>query len=306
MLTQIRASARPRATSARLVQSARRDMDEHGEPKRSTVDALGIRPPTRVRDRGARAARRRRGARVRRASSTSPRRRRVREQLDGGRGRRRARRRARHGRRSRSWTRPPCASCCAPTPRCARPAAALILAAVPPAGGAAARADAHRRRARVGADGRGTRSGGLAGRRPVALRAASSRALVRGVRPRAQQRERRSAARRCRPTPRAPSSPSGPPRGSACAARRARARSTRPCSACSRAARRRRSAGAGRAGACPRARSSTNGWRSHVSTFSWTTSFESANVAAESGTSSARGIGSRPRAECARPASSAP
>jgi len=49
--------------------------------------------------------------------------------------------------------------------------------------------------------------------------------------------------------------------------------------------------------------SSTNGRRIHVSTFSWTTSFDSVNVAAASAGSSAFESGARPRAEAAVPAS---
>ena len=56
----------------------------------------------------------------------------------------------------------------------------------------------------------------------------------------------------------------------------------------------------------PSGRSSTNGLRTQVSTFSCTTSLESANVAADSGTSSRGGIASRPAERAASAASAVP
>ena len=79
-------------------------------------------------------------------------------------------------------------------------------------------------------------------------------------------------------------------RASAGAARRARARSTRRCSACRSAARRPRTAAGGPSGAGWL--SSTNGRRIQLSTFSCTTSLDSAKLAAASAGSSEVGIGS--------------
>ena len=88
--------------------------------------------------------------------------------------------------------------------------------------------------------------------------------------------------------------PCGRRRGSAAAGRRARARSTRRCSACTQQL----ADGVAQPPALRAAvgASSTNGRRIQLSTFSCTTSLDSAKLAAASAGSSARGIGARPRA----------
>ena len=90
-----------------------------------------------------------------------------------------------------------------------------------------------------------------------------------------------------------------PAAGRAGAGRPARARSTRPCSACSSAARRPRSAGAGRAGACPRRAAPRRTAGAARSRPSRARSAWRARTSRRQRGSSARGIGSRSRAESA-------